>query len=266
MGIPLLEGREFTDQDSLRAPGAAIITARFRERFFPNEDPIGKRFKLVPYQDEAPWQTVVGVVGDVRQQGLDKRVFTQAYLPYSQAAWPSMAIVVRAESNPAALTASVRKALSEVVQEQAVTDTVMMDQIVENSVGPRKFPMLLLSGFAIVALVLTAIGVYGVVSYGVAQRTHEIGIRIALGAQAGRIYKLIAQQAMIPVLVGVGVGVGAALALSKYLQSQLYSVRATNPFVLGGAVLLLIVVAILACFVPARRACRVDPLVALRHE
>jgi putative ABC transport system permease protein len=266
MGIPLLEGREFTNQDSLHAPGAAIITARFRERFFPNEDPIGKRFKLVPYQDEGPWQTVVGVVGNVRQQGLDKRILTQAYLPYSQAAWPSMGIVVRAESNPAALTASIRKALSEVVPEQAVTDTVMMDQIVENSVGPRKFPMLLLSGFAIVALVLTAIGVYGVVSYGVAQRTHEIGIRIALGAQAGRIYKLIVQQAMVPVVVGVAVGVGAALALSKYLQSQLYSVRATNPFVLCGAVLLLIVVAMLACFVPARRACRVDPLVALRHD
>jgi putative ABC transport system permease protein len=142
----------------------------------------------------------------------------------------------------------------------------MMDQIVENSVGPRKFPMLLLTGFALVALVLTAIGVYGVVSYGVAQRTHEIGIRIALGAQAGRIYRLIAQQAMIPVVVGVIVGVGAALALSKYLQNQLYSVRATNPFVLCGSVLLLIVVAMLACFVPARRACRVDPLIALRHE
>jgi putative ABC transport system permease protein len=177
-----------------------------------------------------------------------------------------MAIVVRAESNPGALSAIVRKALGEVVPEQAVTDTVMMDQIVENSVGPRKFPMLLLSGFAIVALVLTAIGVYGVVSYGVAQRTHEIGIRIALGAQAARIYKLIARQAMIPVVVGVAVGVGAALALSKYLQSQLYSVRATNPFVLCCAALLLIVVAALACFVPARRACRVDPLVALRHE
>jgi predicted permease len=266
MGIPLLEGREFTDQDSLRAPGAAIVTARFRERFFPNEDPIGKRFKLVPYKDDAPWQTIVGVVGNVRQAGLDQKIFTQTYLPYSQAAWPSMAIVVRAESNPGALSAIVRKALGEVVPEQAVTDTVMMDQIVENSVGPRKFPMLLLSGFAIVALVLTAIGVYGVVSYGVAQRTHEIGIRIALGAQAARIYKLIARQAMIPVVVGVAVGVGAALALSKYLQSQLYSVRATNPFVLCCAALLLIVVAALACFVPARRACRVDPLVALRHE
>ncbi len=266
MGIPLLEGREFTDQDSLRAPGAAIITARFRERFFPNEDPIGKRFKLVPYKDDAPWQTIVGVVGNVRQAGLDQKIFTQSYLPYSQAAWPSMAIVVRAESNPGALSASVRKALGEVVPEQAVTDTVMMDQIVENSVGPRKFPMLLLSGFAIVALVLTAIGVYGVVSYGVAQRTHEIGIRIALGAQAARIYKLIARQAMIPVVVGVAVGVGAALALSKYLQSQLYSVRATNPFVLCCAALLLILVAALACFVPARRACRVDPLIALRHE
>ncbi|HEY4838491.1 MAG TPA: ABC transporter permease [Candidatus Acidoferrales bacterium] len=266
MGVPLIEGREFTNQDSLRAPGAAIISDRFRERFFPNEDPIGKRFKLVPYQDEAPWQTVVGVVGNVHQRGLDKTFLAQVYLPYSQAAWPSMAIVVRAESNTAALTASVRKALSEVVPEQAVTDTVMMDQIVENSVGPRKFPMLLLTGFALVALVLTAIGVYGVVSYGVAQRTHEIGIRIALGAQTPRIYTLIAQQAMIPVVLGVAVGVGAALALSKYLQNQLYSVRATNPFVLGVSVLLLILVAMLACFVPARRACRVDPLVALRHE
>jgi predicted permease len=266
MGIPLIAGREFTAQDSLRAPGAAIITARFRERFFPNEDPIGKRFKLAPYQDEAPWQTVIGVVGNVHQQGLDKKVLTQVYLPYSQAAWPSMEIVVRAESNTAALTASVRKALGEVVPEQAVTDTVMMDQIVENSVGPRKFPTLLLSGFALVALVLTAIGVYGVVSYGVAQRTHEIGIRMALGAQAARIYKLIARQAMIPVLVGVVVGAGAALALSKFLQNQLYSVRATNPFVLCSAALLLIAVAALACFVPARRACRVDPLIALRHE
>lgn len=266
MGIPLLEGRDFTDQDSLRAPGAAIITARFRERFFPNEDPIGKRFKLVAYKDEGPWQTVVGVVGNVRQSGLDQRILTQTYLPYSQAAWPSMGIVVRADSNPAALSASIRKALGEVVPEQAVADTVMMDQIVEDSVGPRKFPMLLLSGFAFVALVLTAIGVYGVVSYGVVQRTHEIGIRIALGAQSARIYRLIAQQAMIPVVVGAAVGIGAALALSKYLQNQLYSVRATNPYVLGASVLLLIVVAMMACLVPARRACRVDPLVALRHD
>ncbi|MFZ0818867.1 MAG: ABC transporter permease [Candidatus Acidiferrales bacterium] len=266
MEIPLLEGREFTNQDALNAPGAAIINDSFRKRYFPNEDPIGRRFKAGHYKDSVPWKTVVGVVADMHFLGLDQGFRPQFFVPYSQAAWPEMAVVVRAESNPAMLSASVRKALTDVVPEQPLSETETMEEIVESSVGPRKFPMLLLSGFAIVALTLTAIGVYGVVSYAVAQRTHEIGIRMALGAQTGPIYRLIIRQAMFPVCAGVLLGVGGALALSRYLQNQLYSVRATNPFVIGGALLLLGIVAMLACVVPARRATRVDPLIALRYE
>jgi putative ABC transport system permease protein len=264
--IPLMEGREFTKQDSLAAPETAIINERFRELYFPNEDPIGRRFKLGAFKDTVPWRTIVGVVGDVHSQGLDQGYKSQVYLPYSQAAWPIMSIVIRSESNPAALTASVRRAMDEVVPEQPVEETVTMEKVLDESVGPRRFPMLLLTGFAMVALMLTAIGVYGVVSYAVVQRTHEIGIRMALGAQAGGIYRLIVRQAMIPVGAGVVVGLGGALALSRYMQSQLYSVRATNPFVLGGAVLVLVFFAMLACVAPARRATRVDPLDALRYE
>jgi putative ABC transport system permease protein len=266
MEIPLLEGREFTNQDSLNGPKAAIINESFRKRFFPNEDPIGRRFKAAQYKDEAPWITVVGVVADTHFLGLDQGFRPQFFLPYNQAAWPEMAVVVRAESNPAMLSAGVRKALADVVPEQPLSETGTMEEIVESSVGPREFPMLLISGFAMVALALTAIGVYGVVSYAVAQRTHEIGIRMALGAQAGGIYRLIIRQAMFPVCAGMLLGVGGALVLGRILQSQLYSVRSTNPFVIGGALLLLGVVAMLACVVPARHATRVDPLIALRYE
>ncbi len=266
MEIPLLEGREFTNQDSLNAPRAAIINESFRKRYFPNEDPIGRRFKAGSFKDSVPWKTIVGVVGDMHFLGLDQGFRPQFFVPYSQAAWPELAIVVRTESNPAILSASVRKALAEVEPEQPLSGTGTMEEIVESSVGPRKFPMLLLSGFASVALTLTAIGVYGVVSYTVVQRTHEIGIRMALGAQTGRIYLLIVRQAMFPVGAGVLLGLGSALALSRYLQNQLYSVRAADPLVLCGAMLVLAIVAMLACVVPAWRATRVDPLVALRYE
>jgi putative ABC transport system permease protein len=264
MGVPLLKGREFNHQDTVNSQGVIIINETMAHRWWENEDPVGRAIRLGG--SDGPRLVVVGIAGDVHHWGLDEQVRPQFFRPYTQAAWPVMSVVVRTTAHPATFTAVVRKALAEVLPDRPVSEVETMDDIVQDSVGPRRFPTILLGAFALLALTLAAVGIIGVVSYSVAQRTHEIGVRIALGARPLDVLKLIVSGSMKWVLAGIGFGVVGSLGLMRLLGILLYEVKPTNPAVLGIVAILLTGVALLASYVPARRAAKVDPMVALRYE
>lgn len=261
LGVPVLAGREFTHQDTIATPGVVIINQSMAQRFWPKENPVGRRI----FEDNS-WLTVVGVVGDVRHWGLDTGVESQFFRPYTQAAWPVMSVVVRTVGPPMTFMPAVKKAISEVEPDRPVSGIETMQNIVQDSLGPRRFPTLLLSAFALLALVLATVGILGVVSYSVAQRTHEIGIRMALGARATDVLKLMVSGSMTWVVVGIVFGVAGSLGLTRLLGTLLYNVKPSNPVVLGSVSLLLTGIGLLATYIPARRATKVDPMVALRYE
>jgi putative ABC transport system permease protein len=261
LGVPLLAGREFTHQDTVAAPAVAIVNQTMALRFWPKENPVGKRI----LQGDS-WLTIVGVVGDVRHWGLDNETQSQFFRPYTQAAWPVMTVVVRTISAPMSFAPAIKTTMREVEPDRPVSGIETMENIVQDSLGSRRFPTLLLSSFALLALVLATVGILGVVSYSVAQRTHEIGIRMALGARAVDVLKLMVSGSMTWVVVGVAVGVAGSLGLTRLLGTLLYNVKPSNPVVLGTVSLLLTAIGLLASYIPARRAARVDPMVALRYE
>jgi putative ABC transport system permease protein len=264
MGIPVLKGREFTQQDTLSAPGVIVINETMAHHFWPKEDPIGRAIRLGG--SDGPRLTVVGVTGDVHYQGLNEPVHQEFFRPYTQGAWPVMNIVVRTNSAPAQFTPAIKRALAEVLPDRPVSDVDTMENIVHDSTGSTRFPMLLLSAFAVLALVLAAVGIVGVVSYSVAQRTHEIGIRMALGARTLDVLNMVVKGSMGWVLAGIGIGIVGSLGLTRLLGDLLYGVRPADPVVLGAVSVLLTIVAGLASYLPARRAAKVDPMVALRCE
>jgi predicted permease len=261
MGIPILEGREFNQLDTLNSTSVIVVNRAMAAQIWPNESAIGKRINQA-----GKWHTIVGVVADFHHWGLAVQTFPQFFCPYTQAGWPLMNVVVRTSAAPMSFSQVVKKAMLTVEPDRPVSDIAPMDDVVAGSVQDRRFPMLLLSGFAALALVLAAVGIIGVVSYSVAQRTHEIGIRMALGARPGDVLRLVVSGSMNWVLAGIGVGILGALALTQVLERMLFEVKPTNPGVLGIVSLLLASVALLASYVPARRAAKVDPMVALRYE
>jgi predicted permease len=266
MNIPIIAGRDFDDRDSASAPLVAIINETAARRYWPNESPIGAHIKIGGFQSDGPWITVVGVVGDTKHWGLGNKVRPEIIRPYGQRVWPGMSIAVRTSSDPGIFAASLKNAVAAVEPDQAVSDIEKMETIVSDSEGYRRLPMILLATFAALSLVLAAVGIYGVVSYSVTQRTHEIGIRVALGAGRGDVLKIVFAQCLPWVLAGVVVGVGASLGVTRLLAILLYKISPTDPRVLAAAALLLVAVAVLATYVPARRAMRVDPVIALRNE
>jgi putative ABC transport system permease protein len=245
------------------------VDESFVRRFYPNENPIGKRIKRGGPQSTRPWKTIVGVVRSIRNQRLDATSLPQAYFPVLQEADEmfNLSFAVRASGGePSALAQSVRAAVLTVDRNQPIFDVKPLREIVSDSIALKRLALLLLSVFAIVALLLAASGIYGVMSYTVAQRTHEIGIRMALGAQGGDVLRLVVRQGLQLALGGVALGLIAALALTRLLNALLFGVSPTDPLTFGGIALLLLCVALLACWIPARRATKVDPLVALRCE
>jgi putative ABC transport system permease protein len=265
MGIPLVRGRQFNEQDSASAPLVALISETAAKRNWPNEDPIGKRIKLGSVEKD-PLRTIVGVVGDVRHQGLDDQPEMQAYVPHAQWTDSYVMLVIRTSVDPASLTAAVRNEIRTVDAGAPVYQIATMRQLVSNSVAQRRFTLLLLGLFAAIALLMAAIGIYGVISYTVAQRTREIGIRVALGAQTGDVLKLIIRHGMILAGAGASIGLAGALGLTRLMESLLFGVSSRDPLTFAAIPLLLVMVALLACYIPARRAMKVDPLVALRCE
>ena len=264
MGIPILKGREFTAQDTLSSPGVIVVNEAMAREFWPKEDPVGRAIRFGG--SDGPRLIVVGVSGNVHFQGLDTRVDRQFFRPYTQAGWPEMSVVARTISAPATYVTPIKQALASVLPDFPLSGGYTMEDIVRDSTGSRRFPMLLLSIFSVVALVLAAVGIVGVVGHSVTQRTHEIGIRMALGAERLDVLRLVVNSNMLWVLLGLMVGLAGSAALSRLLAGLLYEVRPFDPAVSGGVSLLLGAVALIASYLPARRAARIDPVIALRCE
>ena len=267
MGIRLLRGREFTERDAKNAPGVIIINEAMARRFFPHENPLGRRLLLGASEsgEQKAWE-IVGVVADIKHGNLAEERKPEMYVPYMQHPHSWMFLAIRGASDPRTLIAAVRNAVREVDPEQPAYNVMTMQERIEKSIAPQRFNTLLLGVFAVVAIALAAVGIYGVVSYSVAQRTREIGVRLALGAQSGDILRLVVGQGMLLTMIGIGLGLAAALLLTRLMASLLYGVSATDPFVFAGIAVLLAFVALLACYIPARRATKVDPMIALRYE
>jgi putative ABC transport system permease protein len=265
MGIPLLKGRGLTEQDTQGSAQVAVVNDAFAQNIFPGQDPIGKY--IVNFGPSPNQIQIVGVIGNVRHVGLATAPRPEAYLPFGQAHWPSVFMVVRTKmSDPLSLTSAVQNAVWSVSKDVPLADIRTMQDVIANSVLRRKFTMLLLAIFAGLAMLLAAIGLYGVMSYSVSQRTHEIGIRMALGAQKTDVLKLVVRQGMWLVALGLLLGVLASVAATRLMAGLLFGVSATDPLTFSVVAALLASVALAANLVPARRATKVDPMVALRHE
>ena len=263
LGISLVKGRDFDDRDKNDAPGAAIINQDLARIYFSNEDPVGKR---ITFDDGQSWLSIVGIVGDVKQLGLDSTAKPEVYFPYLQVTSPSMSIVVRTSAEPSSLAAAVKSQIQMVDKDLPITAAKTMEQLLAESVSGRRFNMLLLTVFAAVALVLAVVGIYGVMSYTVTRRTHEIGIRVAIGAQPRDVFRMVIGHGMKLALIGVVLGLLGAFGLTRLMESMLFGVAPTDPTTFVSISVLLSVVALVACYLPGRRATRVDPLVALRCE
>jgi putative ABC transport system permease protein len=264
MGIPLLNGREFTRMDTVSAPATIVINETMARTYWPKENAVGRAIRLGG--SDGPRLTVVGVVGDVHHSGLDVPVRRQFFRPYMQAGWPVMNIVARTVGAPMTFAAPIKKALADALPDRPVSGIETMENIIRNSTGSRRLPMVLLSVFSVLALVLAAVGIVGVVGHSVAQRTHEIGLRRALGADTMDVLRLMVTGSMGWVLVGLAAGVAGSAGLNRLLTGLLYHVRPLDPTVLGAVSLLLAAVALFASYLPARSATKIDPMVALRCE
>jgi putative ABC transport system permease protein len=269
MNIPLLRGRDFSETDTKQTPNVTIINETFARRHFPGEDPIGHRLSLQG-QHRDPL-LIVGIVGDVRDLALEETPTPEIYYPYLQNPLfenfdRSLTLVVRTKSSPTSMADSLRSELLNMDRSLPVYAMKPMTEHLSDSLSRRRFNLVLLSVFAAVALLLAAVGIYGVISYSVSQRTHEIGIRVAIGARSTEILRLIVGQAMLLTLLGITIGLGAAVALTRLMETLLFDVSTTDPLTFAVISVVLAAVALAACFVPALRATRVDPMIALRYE
>jgi putative ABC transport system permease protein len=265
MGIPILMGRDFTDADTRDSMKVTIIDERVAREYWPNDSPLGKRVRFGAPEDNRPWHTIVGVVGAVKHESLNLTERRAVYLPHAQDSMGDMTLTVRAE-NPEKLAPAIRGQVKAMDPDQPITNMRTMTEIISRSVWQPRLYTILFGVFAAVAVALASIGVYGVMAYSVSERTREIGIRVALGAQRRDVLKLVVAQGMKLALIGTGIGLGAALALTRLMQSLLFEVSATDPLTFAGLAALLSIVTLLACYIPARRAMEVDPMIALRCE
>ncbi|MDT7603527.1 MAG: hypothetical protein QOF61_1524 [Acidobacteriota bacterium] len=261
--IPVLKGRVFNDQDTKGKPLVAIINETFARLYYPNEDPVGKRM-LDP--DGTNPTEIVGVVSDVKHFGLDDEPEAYVYMAHAQVPDPGMTIAVRSSVAPASMAATVRRETQSLDKDLPIFDIKTLEQRLNESSSQRRLTVFLLGIFATVALLLAAVGIYGVMAYSVSQRTHEIGIRMALGAQMGDVVRLVLRQGMVLALFGVGIGIAASLALTKLIKAMLFHVSASDPVTFALVAFTLAAVALVACYIPARRATKVDPMIALRYE
>lgn len=267
LGVPLLQGRGFNAIDKEGSPLVVIINQTLADRYFPDETPIGKRLKVGGAErPRNPWMEIVGVVGDLKYSGLDAKPEPTYYTPLAQDAWRAAYLVVRAPMNPTNLAPAIREQIWALDKDMPIANVATMDRLLAESVAVPRFRTLLLGIFAALALVLASVGIYGVISYSVTQRTHEIGIRMALGAQGRNVMTMVIRQGIVLALTGVAIGLAGSVALTRLMETLLFEVSTTDSATFAGVAALLIAVALLACWVPARRASRVDPMAALRCE
>jgi putative ABC transport system permease protein len=261
LGIPVLKGRTFTDHDDEQALKVAVVNEALARHLWPTEDPIGKQFP--PPRGNL---TVVGVVGNTRHDGLSQDTEAEFYVPYLQSPGDSMQLAVRTAADPDSMVSAVRAQVRGVDPDQPLYHVVTLQQVLSESLAPRQFNVLLLGIFAGIALALATVGIYGVMAFSVTQRTHEIGIRMALGAERRNVLRLIVRQGLRLTLLGVVLGIAGAWALTSFLSSFLFGVAPRDPATFVLVSIALVAVSILACYIPARRATKVDPMVALRYE
>jgi len=274
MHIPLKKGRDFTSADGPTSQRVVLINESLARRYWPNEDPVGKQIRPLFTASRTPvqpqpsdaWATIVGVVADIREWQWDESNVAELYVPFAQIPSHLMRIVIRSDGDSSQLVPAVRQIVASLDQNQPVTEIRSMDEFLAAAVSQRRMSMLLLGFFAVVATLLATIGIYGVMGYTVSQRSHEIGIRMALGAEPGDVLRMVVGDGMRLAGIGLALGMTGSFLTMRYLQSQLYGVKATDPLTLGGVAAGLAIVSVAACYFPARRATRVDPLVALRHE
>lgn len=265
-GIPQLQGRLFSEQDVANQNSVVVINDAMVKKYWPNENPVGKRVRIGGGTGNTAWTTIIGVVGSVRHLGLNAEPRPEVYYHYLTSPPFGPMMVVRTSSTPDTLIAALRSEVSALERNAPILQINTMPQLIQRSVAPQRFNMLLFAIFAVVALLLSMVGIYGVMAYSVTQRTPEIGIRMALGAQKSDVLKLIIKQGMGLALTGVGIGLVAAFGLTRWMSTLLFEVRATDPMTFIAIATLLTMVALLACWIPARRATKVDPMVALRYE
>ncbi|HYU97602.1 MAG TPA: FtsX-like permease family protein, partial [Pyrinomonadaceae bacterium] len=260
LGIPFLRGRNFTEQEVREGAKVVIISDLLARQVFPNEEPLGKRL-IMSFGNTA--FEIIGIVGDIRHRALESNPAAAMYMPAYEG---SMNVVIRSKGDPASLAAAVRKEVLQIDPNQPVADVRTMEQWLDRAVAGPRYRTTLLGLFALVALALASTGIYGVMSYSVSQRTHEIGVRMALGARRLDVLRLVVRQGMTLVIIGVALGLAGAFALTRLMASLLFGVTAKDPFTFVAVSALLTLVAFVACYLPARRATKVDPLVALRYE
>jgi putative ABC transport system permease protein len=269
MGIALQQGRTLQASDDANAPLVVVINETMAHNFWPNESPLGKRIQLFSSQKK-PLAEIVGVVRDVPLRQLNEEPKPEAYLSPMQGMTNTpargMSLVVRTASDPMALAEAVRGEVRALDSTVAVFGVSTAEQVLGQTVAQPRFNLILLGVFAVVALLLAAVGIYGILANAVRQRTHEMGIRLALGAHPATVFRLVISQGMWLVGIGLGIGLGGAFALTRYIESLLYGVKPTDPVTFGGVAILLLGVALVACWIPARRATKVDPMIALRYE
>ena len=271
MNIPLRQGRFFDQNDNEQSIPAAIINETMARQYWPGENAIGRRFKLGdPNDKESPWRQIVGIVADVRQMGLDEPVKAEMYFPYQQVKdepfYTPRDLVIRTNGDTSSLVGAVRGVVREVDPDQPVSNVATMAELLGTEASQRRMGMIMLVAFAVLALLLASIGIYGVLAYFVTQHTSEIGLRMALGATRTNILLLVLRKGMGLTLLGVVIGIAVAFAATRLMSSLLFGVKAADPLTFMTVPLLLALVALLACYLPARRATKVDPLVALRYE
>jgi putative ABC transport system permease protein len=270
MGIPLRQGRFLNEGDAENSMPVAVINETMARQYWPGENALGKRFKLGGPRDTIPWVTVVGIAGDVRQMGMDQPVKAEMYFPYQQVRgdfWSAPRdLVIRASVDPMSIVAAARREINAVDPDQPISNIRTMEDLLDEEIGQRRLGMILLAAFAALALSLASVGIYGVLSYFVVQHTQEIGVRLALGAQRRGILALVMRKGMTLASAGMAVGLFGAFAMTRLMSSLLYEVSPADPVTFAAVAALLSAVAMSACYVPAWRAMRVDPIVALRRE
>ena len=268
MGVRLLKGRVFADQDDAKAPRVCIVDETLARTYWPGEDPLGRKIRIGGRRQdkESVVMEVVGVVGHVKNYGVDQPSRVETYVPYRQDPMSGFNLVVRTGLEPGSLTAAVRKAVSDVDRNVPISATQTLVSLLEESTAQRRLAVTLLGVFAGLALLLAAVGIYGVISYNVSQRTQEIGIRMALGAERREIMKMVLGQGTMMALTGVVIGLGVAFGLTRLIAALLFQVSATDPPTFSLVPVVLLLVALVAAYLPARRAARVEPMVALRDE
>jgi putative ABC transport system permease protein len=267
LGIPIIRGRVFTESDDAQAPSVAVVNEELADHYWSGEDPIGRRVTFDdPEGEDVDWATIVGIVGNTRHSGLDEPPRPELFVAYQQSPINYMTLVVQSDLDVTALTAAVRSAVLEVDPEQPLSEVATMEQVLFESLGSERFNLFLLGAFAVCALVLAAVGLYGVLSFSVSQRSNEIGIRMALGAAASGVVGNVIKQGLVLAVVGMAIGTGAAFGLTRIMASMIHGVSATDPVTFATGIVLLVVITLTASWIPAMRAARVSPMEVLRVE